>query len=84
MEIIAYTLVGCSHCKTLKELFKRAQTEYTEIMVKRDISVDEFAEIYPHINSFPFVVIDGNEVGDLVQTVKLFVTKGLVSSSKKS
>jgi len=84
MEITAYTLLGCSHCQTLRELFKRAGTEYTEIMVKRDITTDEFHELYSDVNSFPFVVIDEERVGDLVATVKLFVAKGLVSSSKKS
>lgn len=82
MEITAYTLPGCSHCKTLRELFKRANTEYTEIILKKDMTLEDFGSMYPHINSFPFVVIDGKEVGDLVQTVKLFVVKGLVSSSK--
>jgi len=84
MEITAYTLLGCSHCKTLRELFKRAGTEYTEIMVKRDMTLEDFSASYPHVSSFPFVVVDGNEVGDLIAAVKLFVVKGLVSSSKKS
>jgi len=84
MEINAYTLMGCSHCRTLRELFKRANTEYTEIVVKRDITLDNFSELYPNINMFPFVVIDGEEIGGLIEVVKLFVAKGLVSSAKKS
>ena len=84
MEIVAYTLVGCSHCNTLKELFRRAKTDYTEVMVKRDVTLEEFTNMYPRVTNFPFVVIDGIEIGDLVETVKLFVSKGLVTSSKKS
>ena len=84
MEITAYTLPGCYHCKTLRELFKRAEANYTEVVVNRDITSKEFAELYPQINMFPFVVIDEEPVGGLVETVKLFVAKGLVSSSKKS
>lgn len=82
MEIVAYTLSGCSHCKTLKELFKRAKTDYTEVVVKRDMSLDEFSSTYPHITVFPFVVVNGNQIGGLVETVKLFVAQGLVTSSK--
>lgn len=84
MEIIAYTLDGCSNCKYLRELFKRANKDYTEVVVKKDISVEEFHQKYPNMNLFPYVVIDNNPVGGLVETVKLFVEQGLVSSSKKN
>jgi len=84
MEIVAYTLPWCSHCKHLKELFRRADVIYKEIIVdKENMTVEEFHKLYPSINNFPFVVIDENPVGGLVETVKLFVEKGLVSSSKK-
>jgi len=82
MEIVAYTLPGCSHCKTLKELFKRAKTDYTEVVVKRDMSLDEFESLFPGVNMFPFVVVDGKQIGGLVDAVKLFVKEGLVTSSK--
>ena len=83
MEIVAYTLVGCSHCSSLKELFRRAETEYNEVMVNRDMTVQEFREKYPGVVNFPYVVIDDAPVGGLVESVKLFVEKGLVSRSKK-
>lgn len=83
MNIIAYTLTGCVHCSHLKELFKRADVQYTELVVRKDIVVEEFSKQYPNINSFPFVVIDGEVIGGLVDVVKLFVKQGLVSSSKR-
>lgn len=83
MEIIAYTLPGCSHCKSLRELFRRANADYTEVVVKEDITLEEFANKLPGITRFPFVVIDGEQLGGLVETVKLFVEKGLVSSKKE-
>lgn len=82
MEIVAYTLPGCSHCNSLKELFRRASAEYTEVVVKQDITLEEFANKMPGITHFPFVVIDGEQLGGLVETVKLFVEKGLVSSKR--
>lgn len=83
MEIVAYTLPGCSHCKSLKELFRRANADYTEVVVKQDITMEEFVHRMPGITHFPYVVIDGENLGGLVDTVKLFVERGLVSSSKE-
>lgn len=82
MIIEAYTLPGCSSCNHLKELFKRAEVDYKEIMVRKDITVEEFTSYFPGVTSFPFVVIDGEKIGSLVDTAKLFVAKGLVSSKK--
>ena len=42
----------------------------------------EFNNLYPGVRSFPYVIIDDNPVGGLVETVKLFVKEGLVSSKK--
>lgn len=83
MKITAYTLTGCVHCTHLKELFRRANVEYDEVVVKKDMKVEEFHQHYPSINSFPYVVIDNSPVGGLVDVVKLFVQQGLVSSSKR-
>lgn len=83
MKIEAYTLPGCPSCKHLKELFRRAEVEYQETMVRRDITKEDFLAKYPTVEGFPFVVIDDTPVGGLVDTVKLFVKEGLVSSTKK-
>ena len=83
MEIIAYTLVGCTHCNTLKELFQRANVSYDEVMVNKDITMTEFRDLYSHITLFPFVVIDNEEVGGLVETAKLFLANGLGNPPRK-
>jgi glutaredoxin len=83
MKIEAYTLPGCSSCRSLKKLFERADVAYTEYVLHRDMKVSEFKEKYSHITVFPFVVIDEDEIGGLVETVKLFLEKGLVSSGRK-
>lgn len=84
MDITAYTLPGCGHCKSLRELFLRANVEYTEIAVKKDIPLETFTKSFPDVENFPFVVVDDTPIGGLVETVRLFVKQGLVSSSKKS
>lgn len=82
MEITSYTLSGCSSCKHLRELFKRANVQYEEIVLSVDMPVEDFQQIYPSVTNFPYVIIDGEPVGGLLETVKLFVKEGLVSSKK--
>ena len=37
MEIIVYTMTGCSSCNIIKELFQRADVNYTEYVLNKDI-----------------------------------------------
>jgi glutaredoxin len=83
MDITVYTTVGCGYCTKVKELFKRADiTEYTEINIPRDITKEDFKIKYPFAPGYPYVIIDDEIVGGLVETVKYFVEKGMVSSKK--
>lgn len=82
MEITAYTMPGCSACGVLKELFERASVSYKEVMIKKDVTVEDFQSTFPQVRGFPFVVIDGENIGGLVEVAKIFVQKGLVSSKK--
>lgn len=82
MDIKIYTISGCSWCSKTKELMKKANVEYKELLIGRDIIKDDFKKQYPEANSYPFVVIDDKVIGGLVPTVKYFVEKGLVSSKK--
>jgi len=82
MEITAYTMPGCSSCGILKQLFERASVSYKEIVVKKDVTLEDFQSMFPQIRGFPFVIIDGENIGGLVDVAKIFVNKGLVSSKK--
>lgn len=83
MEIVVYTNPGCSHCTTVKKLFRRALVEYTEVVMDRDITFELFRAKFPTAGGYPYVVIDGEEIGGLVETAKLFLEKGLVEPPKK-
>tara|TARA_B100000927_G_scaffold259519_1_gene228549 strand:+ start:257 stop:517 length:261 start_codon:yes stop_codon:yes gene_type:complete len=86
MEIKAYTKVGCKFCGNLIDLFERAGVEYTKIVVgekENQCPSAVFQEKYPDVVGFPFVVIDGKQIGGLVETAKLFLEKNLVSVPKK-
>lgn len=90
MKITAYTTATCSYCRTLVELFERAGVEYTKYTVTRTPSADpnsilteSFRKMYPDRTGFPYVIIDGNEIGGLTETAKFFLENGLVSAPKK-
>jgi len=87
MKITAYTTSGCFYCIQLKELFKRANIEY-ELVECHDVDplfVENYKQLkrdYPDVAGYPFVVIDGEKIGGIVETAKFLKEKGLVSSRK--
>ncbi len=83
MDIHIYKSPGCGYCVKVIELMDRAGIAYKATTIGKDMTLDEFKSLYPDVHGFPFVLADGNPVGGLVETVKLFVEKGLVSSKKK-
>ena len=83
MEIVAYTSPGCRHCTTLKKLFARAGVQYRSVEVGSNISPATFTKAFPAADGYPWVIIDGEEVGGLVETAKLFLERGLVDPPKK-
>ena len=82
MEILIYTTSGCFYCDQAKKLCERANVDYQTKEVGIDITREDFTKLYPHVNSSPYVIIDGNEIGGLVETAKLFLKEGLVSVNK--
>jgi len=81
MEIKVYTSPGCFYCTQVKELFKRAELEYEESVIN-ETNKAEFRAKYPLAVSFPFVLIDNEPVGGLVETARILVKRGLVSAKK--
>ena len=76
MNIKIYTAQGCFYCEQMKELCKRADLEYESI----EISTQELSALYPKAVSYPYVIIDGKEVGGLVEAAKHFIREGLISA----
>jgi len=83
MKIKAYTTPGCFYCEQLKELFKRADVEYQVVVIQSDEERMEFRQKFPNATGYPHVLIDGEEYAGIIPVAKLFLQKGLVSSSKK-
>ena len=82
MEIKIYTTEGCFYCEKIKEFCAMENVEYTSYLVGTDIKPKEFLKKYPFAQGYPYVIIDGEVIGGLVETARLFLKKGLVSSGK--
>ena len=78
MDIKIYTTQGCFYCDQAKELCKRANVEYQTF----DTSRDKLAEMFPNATGYPWIVIDGKEIGTIVEAAKFFLKEGLVSANK--
>tara|TARA_Y100000004_G_scaffold39834_1_gene42949 strand:+ start:27 stop:281 length:255 start_codon:yes stop_codon:yes gene_type:complete len=82
MDIKVYTVPGCRYCDQVKELFHRAEVEYDAVVLNTPELKEQFKQDNPEAVGFPHVIIDGEIIGGLVDTAKLFLQKGLVSSRK--
>ena len=82
MEILIYTTSGCYYCDQAKQLCDRANVDYQTQEVGVDIPREDFTKLYPHVTGYPYVIIDGKEIGGLVETAKFFLKEGLVSVNK--
>ena len=79
MNITIYTTPGCFYCVQAKELMERAGVEYELLELGKDITRDEFLELYPNVYASPHIIIDGKVIGGLVDVAKYFLKEGLVS-----
>ena len=75
MDIIVYTTQGCFYCEQMKELCKRAELDYQAV----EISQEALSSLYPDVKSYPYVTIDGEPIGGLVEVAKYFLKEGLIS-----
>ena len=78
MDILIHTTDGCTYCDHMKELCARAGVEYRTSNTPQD----ELLKMYPNCQGYPYVIIDGEEIGGLVEAAKFFLKEGLVSVNK--
>ena len=60
-----------------------ADVEYEAVMLDTEELKEQFTSEHPKVTGFPHVIIDGEVIGGLVETARLFLQKGMVSSRKK-
>lgn len=52
---IVYSKQNCPACVQLKAKFKAEGIEFKEVMIGKDITKEEFFEVFPEVRSVPFV-----------------------------
>jgi glutaredoxin len=70
MEIIIYSMPGCKKCHDAKKILNKKELTYQEIMIDRDIKLEDFLKKYPTIYKFPFVLIDGSPINHVSDFIK--------------
>jgi len=83
MKIKIYSSPGCFYCEQARELCERVGREYETITVGKDISRAEFQELFPNVNQYPHIIVDGNVIGGLVEFAKYFLASGEIVVNKK-
>ena len=58
---IVYSVPNCPGCIKLKNAMNENGEPYEEIMIGRDIPIDDFRKMYPHAKAAPFVVEDADD-----------------------
>jgi glutaredoxin len=56
MSLIVYSKPNCPGCVTLKDKLKAEGTAFTEVVIGKDITVQEFIERFPDVRSVPYTV----------------------------
>lgn len=61
METIVYTKDNCPACVQLKARLTKDGTEFKEVKIGRDITVEAFKEKFPNVRMVPHTVINTGE-----------------------
>lgn len=56
-----YSVPNCPGCIKLKNTMNENGEPYKEVMIGRDISIDDFREMYPNARAAPFIVEDADD-----------------------
>lgn len=53
---------GCLTCAILKVALKDCKVPYRFYELNDDYTIDELQELYPHFDTVPFILNNGNEI----------------------
>ena len=80
MKIVVYSKPACQFCVKAKDLLTRLGYEYTEKVVTKDISLEEFfKELGKTVRVIPQIVIDDEHIGSFNELTEYFADKGKIN-----
>ena len=80
MTITVYSKPACQYCVKAKDLLTRLGYEYTEKVVTKDISLEEFfKELGKTVRVIPQIVIDDEHIGSFNELTEYFADKGKIN-----
>jgi len=82
-KIIVYSATGCYYCDQVKELFQRAQLEVEYLTKDTHFTREEFIRKFPDAAGYPQVIIDGENIGGLVETATYLVQNKYIIPERK-
>ncbi len=65
-RILVFTQDGCPPCEMLKTYIDQKGIECTRLEVHTEIPVEAVEKMYPECEGFPFTVVNGEPIGDLI------------------
>lgn len=72
MNTIVYTKNECPYCTKAKALLTAKGLVYTEVNVGEDIMREDFISLFPNVQTVPFIMIEGKQIGGYVALVEYF------------
>lgn len=61
MKTIVYSKPNCPGCDTLKAKLKSEGVEYVEIMLGKDMTIEDFKAKFPTVRSVPHMIYSKDE-----------------------
>jgi glutaredoxin len=58
-----YSKEDCVFCESAKHLFKHKEIEYKEVLIGKDITVQQLKEIFPLAKTLPIILQGDDHIG---------------------
>ncbi len=77
-EFEMYSKLGCSHCKSLKQLFKLKDIPFREYRYPEDFKSEFFKDLFGKNATFPQVIHNGIKIGGAHDTIVYMKEKEII------
>jgi glutaredoxin len=78
--ITVYSKPNCPYCEKAKYLLKSLGLQYEEMVVTKDLSVEELYKVLDkQVRTIPQIVIDKNHIGGYNELKEYFINEGKIN-----